>query len=831
MSTRTLRRWATGCLVAIWAAGWIVTAAAAQDVDEPNATATDTGDATAAAPVEATVPQFTDVDTGATGIDYMLWDRLATRAEQSVTQEGSSNFALERLRNELVTWRDRFLSAQSLNGGRIATVRAQLDALGAAPEDGGSEDPAIAGRRSTLEGQLARLRAPVVLADEAYARADGLIREIDRILRARETSRLTTRGPSPLNPEHWPSGVSALGSGFGGVWSEISAAFVNRARNGTLTENAPQAALWLFVAVALWARGRRLWDSLRTQVVRREGRGARAWNALFSLGVVVVPYLGLVAFAEALTALDILGFRGNALLDLLPEAGLYVLVGRWLSGRFFDRGAHGENLLKLDADVLERGRRIVASLGWVLAFGALFIPLVRMGDASSVSAAVMTLPVEIVMAVFLFRLGRLLSKNTDDDEAPEGAAQQDAEDWAPPQSSYRSRFMGLLGRASMLVAVIAPVLSAAGYSAASEAILYPSVTTLALLAVLVLLQRFVSDVTEAVSGPREDGQDALLPVLVGLFLFLLALPVLAVVWGARVEDLLEIWTRFREGFELGETRISPSDFVTFAMVFVIGYMATRLVQGTLRASVLPKTKLDIGGQNAIVSGLGYVGISLAAVAAITAAGIDLSSLAIVAGALSVGIGFGLQNVVSNFISGIILLIERPISEGDWIEVSGQMGYVRDISVRSTRIETFDRTDVIIPNADLISGQVINWTRGNSVGRVIVPVGVAYGTDTDRVAKILQEIAEAHPMVVMSTPPSVVFQGFGADSLDFEIRAILRDVNWVLNVKSDLNHAIAKRFAEEGIEIPFAQRDIWLRNPEVLQGTKWAQDEKSGGDEA
>ena len=491
------------------------------------------------------------------------------------------------------------------------------------------------------------------------------------------------------------------------------------------------------------------------------------------------------------------------LVELLPIIGLMIFGFRWVSERVFAREQE-EALLPLPAAQRKTARLYVNAITLVVILSIVALTVLEFGDPSTATRAVVQFPLAVLTSLALFQIGRILRGYRDPDEDTPDAD-------GVTKASTHARIVRSAGLGAIAVSIAAPVLFAFGYQDLSDAILRPYVTTLAVLGLVMALQRFSADVYGAITGQGPAAREALMPLLFGLILLMLAAPALALVWGARVADLTELWAAFGRGFTVGESRIAPSNLLAFAIIFAIGYLLTRLLQGTLRSNVLPKTKIDIGGQNALLSGLGYVGIFLAALAAITGAGIDLSSLAIVAGALSVGIGFGLQNIVSNFVSGIILLIERPISEGDWIEVGGKSGYVRDISVRSTRIETFDRTDVIVPNADLVSGTVTNFTRGNTVGRLIVKVGVAYGTDTRRVEAILREIAEAQPLVLANPAPNVLLVSFGADALEFEIRAFLRDVNWMMSVQSDINHAIVERFAEEKIEVPFPQRDVWLRN--------------------
>ena len=737
-------------------------------------------------------------------IDYDLWKSVATRAETAVDGEAGTNEVFETLRTRIVNFRTKFSEARLANVERIATLQAQMVALGAVPENG-VEPLAIATQRSEISLRLAELQAPVQAAEVAYRRADGLIGEIDTIIRERQTNRLLSLGPSPLNPVNWGTAISELVGIFGDIKSE-SRLFSDSAARQTFIETLPFVIFFLVISVLLMARARRWTERLGNLLRKFGGRGTGVWSFILSVIRVTLQLIGVAILSIALQITGMLGLRGEQLIEILPIYGIVFLCGKWLADWLFPR-EDTDPLIEISEVKRLEARFDVALLSALVVLRLILDVMLDFGEVSEVTSPILHFPLIVCVGILLFRVGHILR----------GSSQVIVDDDGEERITTFSRVTRLIGLGAVIVSVLGPLMAAVGYFQAGDALVFPAVYSLAVFGLVLVLQRFLADVYGWISGQGVLGREALIPALAGFGLLVLATPPLALIWGARVADLTELWSGFLQGFAMGGTRISPSDFITFAVLFTVGYLLTRLIQGALRNNVLPKTKIDKGGQNAIVSGLGYVGIFLAAVVAITGAGIDLSSLAIVAGALSVGIGFGLQNIVSNFVSGIILLIERPISEGDWIEVGGKHGYVRAISVRSTRIETFDRTDVIVPNADLVSGTVTNYTRGNTIGRLIMNVGVAYGTDTKKVEGILREIAKAQPMVLANPAPFILFSGFGADSLDFEIRMILRDVNWSLTVKNDVNHQILARFVEEGIEMPFAQRDIWIKNPEALVG--------------
>lgn len=753
--------------------------------------------------------------------NYTRWNQEAERVENALAVGVASDAALEAMRGDVVTWRETFLTLKDSGSDRIETINRRLEAMPEAPAEGETEPETLSAARTQLETQLAQLQEPAIRAQLAFAHADGLVREIDEALRNRQATALIRRLATPLNPLNWSGPLNEFTRVATAVPKELVELFGSDTERDAVLRNLPGALIIGMFGVLLLNRAG-VWSNGVINAAQSLSRPATALVAE-SIGVLLqlaMPLVGLFLLLSAVSMSGLLGQTGTILFRSLSSAAVLAILGYWLVARVYPRDRHAEtsNNQVLPARLGPMARRNSILLVTVLALHAGIVDLTGELQLSDLTSGYLAGALIFPCTAAIYRLGRMyrlknIAPKSDDDTA-EG----------PP---FMLTVISGLARLARMAAMAGPFVVLAGFVNLAEAVIIPIGFTFLLLAALGRTQGLVARMFSIIRHGTDNASDEITPILINGVMSLAAVPLLALIWGARVADLREIWTSLREGLTLGGVHISPGAALLFVLVFGFGYLLTRFIQGLLSQTVLPRTKLDIGAQRAMTSGAGYIGIFLAGLVAITATGLDLSSIAIVAGALSVGIGFGLQTIVSNFVSGIILLIERPVSEGDWIEVAGQMGIVKRISVRATRIETFDRTDVIIPNADLVSGQVTNWTRGNLIGRVIIPVGVAYGSDTRKVERILREIAESHPMVTLSPPPSVFLMAFGASSVDFEIRAILRDINFMLGVKSEMNHEIVRRFAEEGIEIPFPQTDLWLRNPEALsQGVRPTSDAAS-----
>lgn len=732
-------------------------------------------------------------------IDYKAWEKDAASAEEVIEAARASNKALEEMRLRIVGWRTAFDAARTQHAPQIETLKSQIEALGAPPEKGTIEAPEIAERRRELTETLSRLQAPGLTAVEAFSRAEGIIRQVDALIRERQAKELLRLLPSPANPLHWPSAYAVLAQGSNTLWTEVTSAWNNPARRAELRNNMPAIVVCLVLALVLMLRAPNFMERLSVRLQTRTAMRARhVVAALVSLGQVVAPVVGMTLLFVSIVLSGITGPRIEALASALPAAAFAFFAARWLGSWLFpdDERGHGPHL----TDRPGEARFHVTMIGLMVAierFRAAFTTEVR-PPLSQAAQAVWLAPMVCLLAVFLFRLGLLLRRQAASESFSDGE-----------ELRFRRRMIYMAGTAILAVSLLAPIMALIGYVAAANALIWPTTGSMALIGLIILLQRFLADLYVTITKSGDEGREALVPVLAGFLLVLASLPLFSLIWGARTADLSETWTRFQAGFNFGGASISPSAIVTLLVVFVIGYMITRVLQGAMRSSVLPRTKLDKGAQTAVVSGLGYLGIFLSGLIAVTTAGIDLSALAIVAGALSVGIGFGLQNIVQNFIAGIILLIERPISEGDTIEVGNKVGTVKSISVRSTRIMTGDQAEVVVPNAEFISGIVTNWTRDSLRGRLLMPVTVAYGSDTRKVETILREIVEAQPLVLIDPEPTVRLSGFGQQGLSFEIRAILSDLNFNLDVQSEINHQIVARFATEGIEIPFGVQKLLI----------------------
>ncbi|TYC65132.1 mechanosensitive ion channel family protein [Stappia sp. BW2] len=745
-------------------------------------------------------------------------DDLFSRATTALEGRSISPRTLDQLRSQLVTVRDENARIVSRGSIRASALKAQLDSLGPPPADGEKEADVIAERRKELRNAFAVANTPIRRASENYDEAVFYIREVDRQQWARQFDKLFDRYPSPLAPSTWKTGFEEIYEFLKRLERDVRNELTRPSISQELDEKVPVAlGLTLFGILFLSFLQHPISRALK-RYCERPATGAKALvlALIYNASFIVLPTIGAVALIAVFPVLDIYPNSVRTAVIAIPVMALVMIIANWLGHTLFAPGQSRWRLLDLGDREAKIGLRLCQGLGVFMAL-EVAVEAFELDNAFDLAAiSVLSATPIAVAAIMLWGLaGIIRSKDAAESDEPESepSAEQPEEGSVKPQDSGFLLFLSLLMKASAVLAVCVTLL---GYVQLARVAILPVIMTVAQLGFGFLIYHLVLVVVKAALGKREDES---VPILVSFGLIcvltMIFAPLIAMTWGARPTDIVSAWQLLTNGVQLGNIHLSLDSFLVLVTIFGLGVMVTRWLKNLLKTTVLPQTSMDIGAQNALVTGTGYAGLTLAALIAVSTAGLNLSSLAVVAGALSVGIGFGLQTIVSNFVSGIILLIERPIKEGDWIEVSGQSGYVRKISVRSTRIETFDRHDVIVPNSDLIAGRVTNMTLTNKSGRLILPVGVAYGSDLEKVKSILFDAARANNTIARYPTPQVLFMGLGDSSLNFELRCFLKDIGNVMITMSDLYFEVYNELGKAGIEIPFPQRDLHIKDIDRL----------------
>jgi potassium-dependent mechanosensitive channel len=715
----------------------------------------------------------------------------------------------------------------------LALVRTQIEKLGPPPaKDGPAEAPAIAAERARLTALASQLDGAIKSTELTWVRARQLIERITVMRHAIFTKNLMERLPSPLLPGLWRDLFNEA-PGVIHRFNYLAEDWLRWAEQKRL-----QLSL-LFVAVVLlfvvlWRlthrlTGRRAVEPDAPPPSFFERAKAVAW---------VAPLKALAAVAAAMLlygGLDALGLLYppwvRAAAAILKAIVIFAAVSALITGVLAPREPRWRLVALADASAA----RITHLLIGIAAIYAIDVALTEISRAFFVPltlSVVQSFASSIAFAALL--IGVLLTPFAPQEAVP-----------ATPVSRHYPRLLKLPLWA-IAIAILATALC--GYVAlarflAQQLVLTGIVVVVCWLAYLAIravtrepAQRSfpVGEILESrfgLDGPRRSQLTRLTELALTLAVVIAAIPLLMLQWGFSGADIRDWFTSILFGMEVGQFRISLARILLGIVLFIALLFATRLFQRWLREKALQQTRMDPGIVNSIDTVVGYACIAFAALLALSYAGFDITNLAIVAGALSVGIGFGLQSIVNNFVSGLILLIERPIKVGDRIVVGDQQGLVRRISVRATEIETFDRASLIVPNSELITGRVLNWTHRDSLVAVSVKVGVAYTSDPQQVIGILRKCADEHPDVLRFPEPGAVFEDFAASALMFNLRVSLPDIGKAVAVQSDLRTAIFKALRAADIEIPFNQLDVNVRNGEAMQRylARLSEEERAGAD--
>jgi potassium-dependent mechanosensitive channel len=643
-----------------------------------------------------------------------------------------------------------------------------------------------------LDADLRGARALALQVDDNNARI-GAAR---RALFARQTFE---RSSSIVSPLLWagviretPGDVSTFGgllydwmSGVAGRLTRIQALILV----GLALAFGALAFPILWVARRVIAR-----DSGVTPPSKLRRAFAAIWTALVLAGI---PLLGLLAVAYALDAFDLSDPRLQGVQDAALDGLKLVFVANALARGLLAPAQPSWRLIAMS----DRVARQLFSF-WIGVAAIVAVEKVLETTADVIAASLgMSVAARGVGAALVFALIARLLRST---AIPNATAR----DGGVPARTL----LWLLG-----VILLGAILI--GYIAFATFIIAQLIWIAGVATTIYLINTVVEEGTEAGLQPNARigrgllsvvglGREALEQIAVliegaaRVALIVTGILLILAPWGIQSQDMFGSLRAAYFGFRIGNVTVSVSSMLGAVAVFVFGILITRAVQGWLASRLLPRTRLDSGVRNSIKTLFGYVGFVFALVLGSAQLGLNFQNLAIIAGALGVGIGFGLQSIVNNFLSGLILLWERGVRVGDWVVIGTEQGFVRRINARATEVETFDRATLIVPNATLVSGVVKNWVHSDRVGRIVVGLNVAYDNDADAVRAILIAVAKSQELVLSIPAPLVLFNEFADWALKFQLVCFVDDVEMAERVKSEMHFDLLRRLKEASVRIAY-----------------------------
>ena len=723
---------------------------------------------------------------------------------------------------------------------RYKAIASQIEKLGPVPpKDQPPEAPAIQAERQRLSLMSAEIDGAIRSTGLVQYRARELLTRVQEYRTSIFTTQLFRRNSSPLSFETWSTVAAALPPAV----TELKWTFWRWRR--TAEDNLPAIVALLGGAALLYfalARIRRRVFASRLDSAQAvepdffQRAGTAGWVASLNVLPAALP-LTLIAFGFDNLGLWFLD-SDRIVFTVLPAALVFIAV-RALAKAVLQPKRPDWRLVDLDDAPAASLTGAMTWIGAVYAIDLLLKEAIRiLAMPLSVSVAVATVS-SVALAALLFRIVRTPFKprppKPRDPEQPSDALTAAPKSAVPPDAPFEDSWLAprLLKIPLLAVALFILAASLTGYVAlgrfvSGQVIVTGSVVVLVLLLHLAIRALINAESSEDRALGRvmherlglDDTQSRTVTRLAAFamdgLLALAALPFILVTWGFALQDTLEWLKSLVFGFQVGHVRISLAQILTAVGLFAALLFVTRTFQRWIGSGLLTTARIDPGVANSIHKAIGYAGFGVALLVALSYAGLDITNIAIVAGALSVGIGFGLQSIINNFVSGLILLFERPLKVGDLIVVNGQTGRVRNISVRSTEIETGDRATLIVPNSELITNSFLNWTHRNALSSVSVPVKTTYAVDPEKVRHVLEAVAAECPVILQQPKPNASFDSFGPNGFEFSLSASVADYNKRGAAMSDLRHRIVRAFRENGIEMPYAQHDIHLRDLDFVK---------------